>query len=88
MVELAEMRRWIADRVAELEQGRVDPRVAIPLVNARQVGEALRRHLAGLSQREIAAALGISLGAANKRIAQGTSYLIVLQGIEHGIGGM
>lgn len=88
MVELAEMRRWIADRVAELEQGKVDPRVAIPLVHACQVGEALRQHLAGLSQREIAAALGISLGAANKRIAQGTSYLIVLQGIEHGIGAM
>lgn len=87
MVEAAEMRRWIADRVAELEQGQVDPRVAIPLANARQIGEALRRHLSGLTQREIAAALGISLGAVNKRLAQGTSYLIVLQGIEHGLGG-
>jgi len=86
LVELATMRRWIADRVAELEDGKLDPRVAIPLAHPRQVGQALRQHLAGLSQREIAAALGISLGAVNKRIAQGTSYLVVLQGIEHGIG--
>jgi hypothetical protein len=88
MVELAEMRRWIAERVADLEDGKLDPRVAIPLSNARQVGEALRQHLAGRTQREIAAALGVSLGAVNKRIADGTSYLVVLQGIEHGIGGM
>lgn len=86
MVEEVEIRRWIADRVAELADGKLDPRVAIPLANARQIGEALRQHLSGRSQREIAAALGISLGAVNKRIAQGTNYLIVLQGIEHGIG--
>lgn len=87
LVEVAEMRRWIADRVAELEDGRLDSRVAIPLANARQVGQALRKHLAGQTQREIAAALGISLGAVNKRIVQGTSYLVVLRGIEQGIGG-
>jgi hypothetical protein len=88
MVEVAEMRRWIADRVAELVDGKLDPRIAIPLMNPRQVGEALRQHLLGATQREIAAALGISLGAVNQRIAQGTSYLIVLQGVEHGIGDM
>ena len=88
IVELASMRKWIADRVAELTEGNVDPRVAIPLANTRQVGVALRHRLAGLPQREIAAALGISLGAVNKRIAQGTNYLIVLQGIELGIGGV
>ena len=88
LVEVAEMRRWVTDRVAELEQGQVDPRVAIPLVEARQVGKALRQHLDGATQRDIAASLGISLGAVNKRIAQGTSYLVVLQGIEQGIGGM
>jgi DNA-directed RNA polymerase specialized sigma24 family protein len=88
LVEVAQMRRWISDRIAELEQGRVDPRVAIPLAQPRQVGEALRRHIGGANQRDIAAALGISLGAVNKRIAQGTSYLIVLQGIEQGLGGV
>ena len=35
---------------------------------------------------QIAAQLGVSLGAANKRIVEGTNYLVVLQGIEAGIG--
>ena len=35
----------------------------------------------GLTQRQIASELGISLGATNKRLAEGTSYLVVLQGI-------
>ncbi|MEO8845308.1 MAG: hypothetical protein ABI591_25700 [Kofleriaceae bacterium] len=86
MVERAELRRWIADRVAELEQGTVDPRVEIPLAQPLQVGQALRKHLDGKTQREISAALGIALGAVNKRITDGTNYLILLQGIEQGIG--
>jgi hypothetical protein len=58
----------------------------IPLANPRQVGRALRLHLDGQAQRQIAAQLGVSLGAAHKRILEGTNYLIVLQGIEQGIG--
>ena len=46
----------------------------------------MRLHLAGRTQRQIATELGISLGLANKRIVEGTNYLIVLQGIEQGIG--
>lgn len=86
MIELAELRTWIDHRVGELEHGQLDPRVKIPLPNPRQVGQALRHHLAGLTQRQIANELGISLGAANKRITEGTNYLIVLQGLEHNIG--
>lgn len=86
MIELAELRHWIAARVADLETGTVDPRVRIPLSQPREVGRALRLHMSEKTQREIAAELGISLGAANKRIAEGTSYLIVLQGIVAGLG--
>ena len=86
LVEVAEMRRWIADRVTELEAGTIDARVRIPLGHPREVGQALREQLTGKTQREIASKLGISLGAANKRIADGTNYLILLQGIEQGIG--
>ncbi|HEY5938792.1 MAG TPA: winged helix-turn-helix transcriptional regulator [Kofleriaceae bacterium] len=86
MIELAELRTWIEHRVGELERGEVDPRMRIPLASPKQVGQALRHHLAGLTQRQIASVLGISLGAVNKRIAEGTNYLIVLQGLERGIG--
>ncbi len=84
MVEAAELHAWIAARIVELEHGTVDRRVKIPLGNPKQVGAALRLHVAGATQREIAAQLGISLGATNKRILEGTNYLIVLQGIEAG----
>jgi len=86
MIEAAELRAWIEARIEDLERGTVDPRVRIPLVNAEQVGRALRLHIAGKTQRQIGAELQISLGAANKRILEGTNYLVVLQGIESGIG--
>jgi hypothetical protein len=86
MVELAELREWIAARITELETGTLDPRVRIPLAHAREVGTALRLHMRGLTQRQIASELGLSLGATNKRILEGTNYLVVLQGIEQGIG--
>jgi len=86
MVELAELREWIEARIADLGRGVVDDRVLIPVAEPAQTGAALRLHLAGRTQRQIAAELGISLGLANKRIVEGTNYLIVLQGIEQGIG--
>jgi hypothetical protein len=86
MIEEAELRAWIEDRIGELEIGTVDARVRIPVGNPTQVGRALRLHITGQTQRQIASALGISLGAANKRILEGTNYLVVLQGIESGIG--
>lgn len=86
MIEVAELRAWIAARIGELEEGQVDPRLKIPLVNVPEIGRALRLHISGRTQREIASELGISLGAANKRIVEGTNYLIVLQGIEEGLG--
>lgn len=85
IIERAELRRWIGERVADLEQGTVDPRVAIPLSQPVLVGRVLARQLDGKTQREIAAGLGMSLGAVNKRIAEGTNYLILLQGIEQGL---
>ena len=85
LIELAELRRWIADRIAELEDGKPDPRLKIPLASPREVGRALRLQLEGKTQRQIAAELGLSLGLVNRRIAEGTSYLAVLQGIERGI---
>jgi hypothetical protein len=85
-VELAELREWIEARFADLQRGVVDERVLIPVAEAAQTGAAMRLHLAGRTQRQIAAELGISLGLAHKRIAEGTNYLIVLQGIEQGIG--
>jgi hypothetical protein len=88
MVEAAELHAWIAMRVVDLEQGIVDPRVRIPLSNPKQIGAALRLHAAGQTQREIASHMGLSLGATNKRILEGTNYLVVLQGIELGIGGV
>jgi hypothetical protein len=85
MIELAELRAWIEARIADLERGATDPRVRIPVVAPRDVGRALRFYLAGKTQRQIASELAISLGVVNKRIAEGTTYLAVLQGIEHGI---
>lgn len=87
LVELAELRAWIEVRVTELERGETDPRIRVPVARPCDVGRALRLHLAGRTQREIAAELGVSLGAAHKRILEGTSYLAVLQGIEAGLGG-
>lgn len=86
LVETAELRAWIEARIADLEQGVIDERVRIPVSNAAQIGQALRLHIRGMTQRQIASQLGLSLGAANKRIFEGTNYLIVLQGIEVGIG--
>jgi hypothetical protein len=83
-IELAELRAWIEQRIAELEDGRIDPRIKIPLASPREVGRALRLHLDGRTQRQIASELDVSLGLVNKRIAEGTSYLAVLQGIECG----
>jgi hypothetical protein len=86
MIELAELRAWISARVDDLQAGHVDPRVAIPLGNPRETGRTLRLYMTGRTQREIAHELGISLGSANKRVLEGTNYLIVLQGIESGLG--
>jgi hypothetical protein len=86
LIEEAELRGWIAARVADLEAGTLDPRVMIPLAAPRDVGHALRLQLEGKTQRQIASELGLSLGLVNKRISEGTSYLVVLQGLEHGIG--
>lgn len=87
MIEAAELRAWIEARICDLETGVTDPRVKIPIANARVIGQALRLHTKGHTQRQIASELGMSLGAANKRILEGTNYLIVLQGIESGLGG-
>ncbi|MGE0548474.1 MAG: hypothetical protein AB7R00_15515 [Kofleriaceae bacterium] len=86
MIEAAELRAWIEARISDLERGIVDARVRIPIANAHEVGRALRRHVGGDTQRQIASELGISLGATNKRIVEGTNYLILLQGIESGLG--
>jgi hypothetical protein len=86
MIEMAELRAWIEARIADLERGEVDPRVKIPLAAPREVGRALRMQLDGRTQRQIAGELGVSLGLVNKRLAEGTSYLVVVQGIERGIG--
>jgi hypothetical protein len=86
MIDVAELRAWIELRIAELENGSIDPRVRIPIGSATQLGRALRLHIEGHTQRQIASELGISLGAANKRIVEGTNYLVVLQGIEAGLG--
>lgn len=85
IVELAELRAWITSRVVELAAGTVDARVRVPLANATEAGAILQLYLDGKTQREIAAARGVSLGLVNKRIAEGTSYLALLQGIECGL---
>jgi len=85
MVELAELRKWVIARVADLERGIVDPRVRIPVVRPQQAGQILRLYLDGKTQREIATALGMSLGVVNKRIVEGTNYLVLVQSIEQGI---
>ncbi len=85
MIELAELRRWVVDRVAELERGVIDPRVPIPLARPTQVGQVLRLYLDGKTQREIATALAMSLGVVNKRIVEGTNYLVLVQSIEQGL---
>ncbi len=86
MIEAAELRAWIEARIVDLEAESVDPRVRIPVANPKQIGQALRLHIGGQTQRQVASELGISLGAANKRILEGTNYLVVLQGIESGLG--
>lgn len=87
LIEEVELRGWIDARIGELEEGRTDVRFRMPLASVRDVGRALRLHVAGMTQRQIASELGVSLGVANKRIADGTNYLIVLQAIETGVGG-
>ncbi|MEO8843399.1 MAG: hypothetical protein ABI591_26425 [Kofleriaceae bacterium] len=85
LVELAELRQWVIARIAELEAEVVDPRVRIPLQRPAQVGKILTQYLAGKTQREIATALGLSLGVVNKRIVEGTNYLVLIQSIEQGL---
>lgn len=85
MIELAELRAWIEQRVGDLEHGAVDARVRVPVSRPAEIGRVLRLHLANKRQREIAHLLGMSLGVVNKRIAEGTNYLILLQGIECGL---
>jgi len=85
LVELAELRRWVIDRIAQLERDEVDPRVRIPLPRPAQVGAILRLYLEGKTQREIATALAMSLGVVNKRIVEGTNYLVLVQSIEQGL---
>lgn len=87
MIETAQLRAWIEARIDELEHGMVDHRVRIPLASAQEIGRALRLYIEGHTQREIAAELGISLGATNRRVLDGTNYLVLLQGIEAGLGG-
>src|ERR1041385_5507662 len=58
MIEAAELRAWIEARIADLEVGTIDPRVRIPMPNAQQIGQALRLHIAGSTQRQIASELG------------------------------
>lgn len=86
MIEIAELRTWIEARITDLEHGTVDPRVRIPIANAVLIGQALRLHLNGHTQRRIATELQLSLGAVNKRILEGTNYLVVLQDIETRLG--
>jgi hypothetical protein len=85
MIELAELRQWVLARIDELARDVIDPRVRIPLARPAQVGQVLQLYLAGKTQREIATALAMSLGAVNKRIVEGTNYLVVLQTIEQGL---
>jgi hypothetical protein len=85
LIELAELRAWIAWQVRQLAAGVVDARVRVPLAHPTEAGEILTLHLAGKTQREIAAARGVSLGLVNKRLSEGTSYLALLQGIECGL---
>src|ERR1700733_7163172 len=47
MVELAELRKWVIDRVADLERGVVDSRVRIPLAKPPHAGHILRLYLDG-----------------------------------------
>jgi hypothetical protein len=85
LVELAELRQWVIGRIAELEQEVVDPRVRIPLQRPARIGTILRLYHAGKTQREIATELAISLGVVNKRIVEGTNYLVLIQSIEAGL---
>ena len=85
LIEVARLRVWIGERIDELEAGVVDARARIPVGHPVEVGKVLRLHLAGKTQREIARLLEISLGLVNKRLAEGTNFLILLQGIEHGL---
>jgi DNA-directed RNA polymerase specialized sigma24 family protein len=86
LVELAELRVWISARVTDLVAALVDARVRIPPTRPVEIGRVLQLHLSGKSQRQIANELGISLGLVNKRLGEGTQYLVLLQGIECGLG--
>ncbi|MDQ3364466.1 MAG: hypothetical protein M3680_03465 [Myxococcota bacterium] len=86
LIDLAQLRRWIVTCVGDLEAGRIDARVRIPIAQPRQLGQVLRLHLDGKTQREIAGALGLSLGVVNKRLAEATNYLVVLQTLAEGLG--
>jgi hypothetical protein len=85
LVELAELRAWIHRQIADLEAGVSDARLKIPLPQPQDIGRALRLHLEGKTQREIALEAGWSLGLVNKRVTEGIRYLAVLHGIECGL---
>jgi len=87
MVEIARLRAWIEGRIEDLEREAIDDRVRIPLAHPKVIGRTLRLHLEGRTQRQIALVLGISLGAVNKRLVDGTNYLVVLRAIEDGVEG-
>lgn len=84
LVAVAELRTWIAARLADLESGVVDGRVRVDVPDPIILGNVLRLHLDGMTQREIARSLSMSLGLVNRRIAIGTAYLAVLHGVECG----
>jgi hypothetical protein len=86
MIDEAEMRLWIDARIVDLEAGVVDERIKIPVANPEQIGHALRLYVGGNTQRQIAARLGVSVGLVNRRLSDGTNYLVVLQAIEQGVG--
>lgn len=88
LVELvadAELRCWIDARISELADGVVDARVRIRIEHPEMLGRMLRQHLDGWSQRQIADAAGTSLGFVNKRLSDGTRYLVLMQSIENGL---
>ncbi len=86
MIDEAEMRLWIDARIVDLEAGVVDERIKIPVANPEQIGHALRLYVGDNTQRQIAARLGVSVGLVNRRVSDGTNYLVVVQAIEQGVG--
>lgn len=74
-VERVQLRRWLHREVGLLENGQLDVSMKVALASPVQTGQILRWCMRGLSYREIAEKMKLSVGTVSNRHASGIMYL-------------